>query len=42
MEIVNLRASLNSGLSNNLKFYFKKVAKIKRSTVDIPIYIDYN
>lgn len=42
MEIVNLRASLNLGLSKNLNIYFPKATKIERPATDIPITIDYN
>jgi hypothetical protein len=42
IKIVNLKASLNKGLSNELKSYFPEVIKIKRPVVVIPDNIDYN
>jgi LAGLIDADG endonuclease len=35
-KIVNLKASLNSGIPENLKKYFPKVIKVKRSIINIP------
>jgi hypothetical protein len=43
INIINLRASLNKGLSTKLKTFFSDNVKfIKRSEVIIPINIDYN
>jgi LAGLIDADG endonuclease len=42
IKIVNLKASLNKGLSNELKVFFPKVIAIIRPKVDLPINIDYN
>jgi hypothetical protein len=41
LKIVNLKASLNKGLSNKLKVFFPKII-IKRPKVNLPIIIDYN
>lgn len=42
IKIVNLKASLNKGLSNKLKIFFFPKVTIKRSKIDSPIIIDYN
>lgn len=42
IKIVNLKASLNRGLSNKLKTFFPEVTKIERPKFDPPINIDYN
>jgi hypothetical protein len=42
VKIVNLKASLNKGLSDELKGYFPKAIGIRRSLVVIPNNIDYN
>jgi hypothetical protein len=41
IKIVNLKASLNKGLSNKLKVFFPEVT-IDRPIVNSPITIDYN
>jgi len=41
IKIVNLKASLNKGLSNKLIICFPKV-KMERLKIDSPIFIDYN
>jgi hypothetical protein len=41
-EIINIRASLNKGISDNLSIYFTNITKVKRSRVNIPITIDYD
>jgi hypothetical protein len=41
IKIVNLKASLNKGLSNKLKVFFPEVT-IERPIVNSPITIDYN
>jgi hypothetical protein len=41
IKIVNLKASLNKGLSNKLKDIFPGII-IKRPKFDLPITIDYN
>lgn len=41
VKIINLKASLNKGLSNKLKVSFPGII-IKRPKVDLPIIIDYN
>lgn len=40
-EIINLRASLNLGLSKNLRIYFPNITKVERSIVNIPTTINY-
>jgi hypothetical protein len=42
VKIINLKASLNKGLSNNLKLYFPNVIGIERSIINPPININYN
>lgn len=42
VKIINLKASLNRGLSNELKVFFPKVIAITRPKLNIPITIDYN
>lgn len=42
IKIVNLKASLNKGLSDKLKFYFPNTIKVKRPKVNIPTNINYN
>src|SRR5271168_4698094 len=42
IKIVNLKASLNKGLSNKLKVFFLEVIAITRPKIDLPITIDYN
>ena len=41
-KIINLKASLNKGLSDKLKIYFPDVIKVKRPEVDILLNIDNN
>ena len=41
VKIINLKASLNKGLSNKLKVIFPEII-IKRPKVDLPLIIDYN
>jgi hypothetical protein len=41
-KIINLKASLNKGLSNELKLFFPKVIAITRPKIDLPITINYN
>jgi hypothetical protein len=41
IKIVNLKASLNKGLSDKLKIYFPKTI-MKRPKIDSLINIDYN
>jgi LAGLIDADG endonuclease len=40
IKIVNLKASLNKGLSDKLKTYFPNIIKIERLKVNIPLIID--
>jgi hypothetical protein len=42
IKIISLKASLNKGLSNNLKLYFPNVIRIERFKVNIPININSN
>jgi hypothetical protein len=42
VNIINLKASLNRGLSDKLKLSFPEVTKVERPKVDIPVNIDYN
>ena len=42
IKIANLKASLNKGLSNELKVFFPEVIAITRPKIDLPINIDYN
>jgi LAGLIDADG endonuclease len=42
IKIISIKASLNKGLSDNLKLYFPNVIGIERSNIDLPINIDYN
>jgi len=42
VKIINLKASLNKGLSNKLKIFFPKIIAIKRPKIDTPITINYN
>jgi len=42
IKIVNLKASLNKGLSDKLKIDFPNAIKVERSKVNIPISINYN
>jgi LAGLIDADG endonuclease len=42
VKIINLKASLNKGLSDKLKINFPNTNKVERSKVNIPISIDYN
>lgn len=42
INIVSLKASLNKGLSHNLKICFPNINKIIKSKANIPINIDYN
>jgi hypothetical protein len=35
-KIINLKASLNKGLSDNLKINFPNIIKMERSKVNIP------
>jgi intein-encoded DNA endonuclease-like protein len=42
LKIVNLKASLNWGLSDKLKSYFPEAIKIKRPLIKIPDNINYN
>jgi hypothetical protein len=42
IKIINLKASLNKGLSDKLKTNFPNITKVERSKVNIPIIIDYN
>ena len=42
VKIINLKASLNKGLSDKLKFDFPNTIKVERPKVNIPIAIDYN
>jgi hypothetical protein len=42
IKIVNLKASLNKGLSSILKINFSNLIKIERSKVNIPTNINYN
>jgi hypothetical protein len=41
-KIINLKASLNKGLSDKLKIDFPNTIKAERSKVNFPITIDYN
>jgi len=42
IKIINLKASLNWGLSDKLKSYFPEAIKIKRPIIKIPYNINYN
>lgn len=42
IKIINLKASLNKGLSNILKINFPNLIKIERSKVNFPTNINYN
>ena len=42
IKIVNLKASLNKGLSNELKINFPNTIKVERPKVNIPMNINYN
>jgi hypothetical protein len=42
IKIVNLKASLNKGLSDKLKICFPNTIKVDRPKINIPIYINYN
>jgi hypothetical protein len=42
IKIINLKASLNKGLSDKLKINFPNTIKIERFKVNFPITIDYN
>ena len=42
IKIINLKASLNKGLSDKLKIDFPNIIKVERSKVNIPININYN
>jgi hypothetical protein len=42
IKIINLKASLNKGLSNELKISFPKVIAIIRPKINLPITINYN
>ena len=42
IKIISLKASLNKGLSYNLKISFPDINKIKKFKANIPINIDYN
>ena len=42
IKIINLKASLNWGLSDKLKIDFPNTIKAERSKVNFPINIDYN
>jgi hypothetical protein len=42
IKIINLKASLNKGLSDKLKFYFPNTIKVERPKANIPININYN
>lgn len=42
VEIINIRASLNLGISDKLSIYFPNITKIQRSIVNIPTIIDYD
>lgn len=42
IKILNLRASLNKGLSDKLKIYFPEIIKIERSKVNLPLNLDPN
>jgi LAGLIDADG endonuclease len=42
VKIINLKASLNKGLSDKLKINFPNTIKVKRPKLDLPISIDYN
>lgn len=41
-EILNIRASLNLGISETLNIYFPNITKVERSIVNIPTTIDYD
>lgn len=42
IKIINLKASLNKGLSDKLKIYFPNAIKVEIPKVNIPININYN
>lgn len=42
IKILNLRASLNKGLSDKLKISFPEITKIERSKINLPLNIDLN
>jgi len=42
IKIVNLKASLNRGLSKELKIYFPGITIVKIAKIDLPIDIDLN
>jgi LAGLIDADG DNA endonuclease family protein len=42
VKIINLKASLNKGLSNKLKIFFSNVITITRPKLNLPITINYN
>jgi hypothetical protein len=42
IKIINLKASLNKGLSDNLKINFPDIIKVKRPKVNITTNINYN
>src|ERR1700756_426295 len=42
IKIINLKASLNKGLSNELKVSFPKVIAIIRPKINLPITMNYN
>ena len=42
IKIISLKASLNKGLSHNLKINFPNKIKVERLKVNIPLTIDYN
>jgi hypothetical protein len=42
IKIINLKASLNKGLSDKLKFYFPNRIEVEIPKVNFPITIDYN
>jgi len=41
-EIINIKASLNKGLSDKVKLYFPNITAIDRPKVALPLKIDYN
>ena len=42
IKIINLKSSLNKGLSNELIYNFPNIIKAERPKVDLPVIIDYN
>jgi hypothetical protein len=42
IKIVNLKTSLNKGLSDELRINFPNIIKVERPKANIPINIDYN